>query len=268
MPRIQLNGANLHYEDTGGSGAPVLFCHGLLWSSRMFDDQVAALRGRYRCVAFDFRGQGQSEVTASGYDMDSLTADAAALIETLDLGPCHVAGLSMGGFVAMRLAARRPELVSSLMLLETSADAEPAENVPKYRLLGTVARWLGFTVVAWPVMKIMFGKKFLADPSRADLRRVWRDRLIANNRAGFALALKGVIERAPIADELGRVQAPTLVIVGDQDVATVPAKAQRIHERIRGSRLLVIPGAGHTSSVEQPAAVLAAMADFLASVHA
>src|SRR5262249_12035516 len=93
MPKLRVNGAELYYEDTGPGANPVVFAHGLLWSGRMFDAQVAALRGRHRCVTFDFRGQGQSDVTATGYDMETLTEDAAALIETLGIGPCHFVGL-------------------------------------------------------------------------------------------------------------------------------------------------------------------------------
>jgi pimeloyl-ACP methyl ester carboxylesterase len=81
MPTVRVNGAQLHYEDTGGAGAPVVFAHGLLFSGRMFDAQVAALKGRHRCIAYDARGHGQSEVTKAGYDMDTACADAAALIE-------------------------------------------------------------------------------------------------------------------------------------------------------------------------------------------
>ena len=127
----------------------------------MFQAQAAALKGRYRCVTLDFRGQGESEVAASGYDMDTLADDAAALIQNLGIAPCHFLGLSMGGSVAMRLAARRPELIKSLMLLETSADAEPPENLPRYKLLSLIARWLSLRVVAGRVMSIMFGQKFL-----------------------------------------------------------------------------------------------------------
>src|SRR5256885_12625628 len=137
MPEITVNGAKLHVEDDGPASprATIVFAHGLLWSSWMFDAQVAALKDRYRCVRFDFRGQGKSEVTASGYDMETLAEDAAALIEQMKLAPVHFVGLSMGGFVGMRLAARKPQLLSSLTLLETSADGEPPENVPKYRAM-------------------------------------------------------------------------------------------------------------------------------------
>src|SRR5947209_14079350 len=170
MPTIRVNGAQLHYEDTGGAGAPVVFAHGLLFSGRMFDAQVAALKGRHRCITYDARGHGQSEVTKAGYDMDSAFADAAALIEALGAAPCHFVGLSMGGFVGMRLAARRPELLRTLTLVETAADGEPRWNAPKYRLLSLVARAFGYGPVAGTVMKIMFGRTFLGDRARKPLR--------------------------------------------------------------------------------------------------
>ena len=265
MPTLELNGARIYYEDSGGSAAPVVFAHGLLWSCRIFDAQVSALRDRFRCVAFDFRGQGQSEVTESGYDLETLTADAIELIEKLRLAPVHFVGLSMGAMIGMRLAARRPELVRSLTLLETSADPEPEENVPRYRRLNLVARWLGFSLVAGQVMPIMFGRKFMEDPARAAERQLWRARMVANRRKGITRAVTGVITRRPVFDELAKIRSPTLIMVGEQDVATVPAKAERIHQRIADSKLVSIPGAGHTSPVEEPAFVNAQLSAFLAS---
>jgi pimeloyl-ACP methyl ester carboxylesterase len=265
VPTIRVNGARLHYEDTGGAGAPVVFAHGLLFSGRMFDAQVAALKGRYRCVAYDARGHGQSEATRGGYDMDTAFADAAALIEALGAAPCHFVGLSMGGFVGMRLAARRPELLRTLTLLATSADPEPGEHVRPYKRMAFVARWLGMRLVAARVMRILFGPKFLTDPGRAAERQEWRRRLLANSKAGVTRGTLGIVHRQPIAEELKNVRTPTLVLVGSEDVATVPAKARRIHQLIAGSRLVVIPDAGHSPTVEEPAVVNAALADFLAA---
>ena len=265
MPIIRVNGAGLYYEEHGTGPETIVFAHGLLWSCRMFDDQVAAFKDRYRCIAFDFRGQGKSEVTSDGYDMETLYEDAAALIEALDFAPCHFVGLSMGGFIAMRLAARRPDLIKSLILLETSADPEPSENIPKYRQFSFIVRWLGPGLVVNQIMPVMFGQKFLADPARAEQRQEWRHRMTSNHRIGITRATTGVITRRSIYDEIEKIHVPTLIIVGDQDVATVPAKSQRIHERIAGSRLLIIPGAGHTSTVEEPAAVNAAISEFLGS---
>ena len=85
MPTIQFNGVPLHYQDCGSGPETVLFAHGYLWSGWMFREQVAHFQGRYRCVTFDFRGQGQSELTPGGYDVETLTDDTAGLIEALTL---------------------------------------------------------------------------------------------------------------------------------------------------------------------------------------
>lgn len=266
MPRLNANGASIYYEEHGTGSEAIVFAHGLLWSGRMFDHQVRALEDRYRCITFDFRGQGRSEVTSTGYDMETLTEDAVAVIESLDCAPCHFLGLSMGGFIGQRLAIRHPALLKSLMLLETSADPEPEETLGRYRLMSFVARWFGFRLVANRVMPIMFGEKFLDDPARRQEKELWRKRLLANDRTGTSRAVEGVIQRAGVYDQLDRITIPTLIVVGDQDVATVPAKAERMQERIRGSKLVVIPGAGHTSTVEEPEAVNEALRAFLESL--
>jgi pimeloyl-ACP methyl ester carboxylesterase len=263
MPEIQVNGAKLHYTDEGTGPETLIFAHGLLWSGQMFEAQVNAFKDRYRCITFDFRGQGQSEVTRDGYDMDTLYRDTAALIEALGCVPCHFAGLSMGGFIGMRLAVSRPELLRSLILLDTSADPEPEENVPRYNRLNFVARWLGLRLVISPVMRIMFGQTFLTDLNRAAQREEWEKRLIANHRIGITRAVRGVVDRQGVYDEIGGITIPALIIVGEEDVATVPGKAERIQSQIVGSRLIRIPRAGHSSTIEEPEAVNAAIKEFL-----
>ncbi|MFP2906755.1 alpha/beta fold hydrolase [Pyxidicoccus sp. 3LFB2] len=263
MPMLSVNGTELYYEDTGGPGQPVVFSHGLLWSTRLYDPQVDALRGRYRCIAYDHRGQGRSAVPPeSVIDMETLYLDAVGLIEKLGVGPCHFVGLSMGGFIGMRLAARRPELLRSLVLMETSGDPEPVANVPRYTLLNVIARLAGVRPVADPVMRIMFGKSFLNDPNRAEERALWKARLMENRRDIWR-AVNGVIKRRPIRDELPNIRVPTLVVVGEEDVATVPAKAERLHQLIPGSRLVRLPRGGHSATVEEPALVNAALGTFL-----
>ncbi len=264
---LTINGVQLWVEDSGGDKPPLLFSHGLLWSTRMFDAQVAAFRDRFRCIAWDHRGQGRSAVPPDrSISIDACYADAVALIEQLQLGPVHFAGLSMGGFVAMRIAARRPELLRSCILLETSADPEPVANEPRYRMLNWVAKWMGLRVAARQVMPIMFGRTFLTDPARAAQRGFWRAQLVANRRSIWR-AVNGVIERPGVHAELANIVAPTLIIVGEQDVATVPATAERLHAAIRGSTLVRIPEAGHSSSIEQPGRVNATIDAFLRRIE-
>jgi 3-oxoadipate enol-lactonase len=265
MPHIKVNGCNLYYEDTGAGKETIVLAHGLLWSGKMFAAQVAHLKNRYRVITYDHRGQGQSEVTAAGYDMDSLAEDEAGLIKALSLAPCHVAGLSMGGFTGMRVAARHPELVKSLILMETSAQPEPKENVPRYNLLNRVVKLFGTRPVTSAVMKIMFGQKFLNDLSRKELKKYWKQQLQSNKKT-ITRAVEGVITRKGVEPELAAIKCPTLIIVGDQDVATVPDKARFIHQNIPQSKLVIIPGAGHTSSVEEPESVNKAIEEFLKGI--
>ncbi|SHI88706.1 Pimeloyl-ACP methyl ester carboxylesterase [Shimia gijangensis] len=266
MPRIDVNGTRMHYTDTGEGTETIVFSHGLLFSGAMFEAQVEHFSKTYRCITFDHRGQGQSEVTDSGYDIDTLTDDASALIEKLGVGPCHFVGLSMGGFVGMRLAARRPDLLKSLILLETSADPEPEENHGKYKKLNFVARWIGLWAVINQVMPIMFSQSFLNDATRDAEKAKWKKAIVGNNRIGITRAVMGVVNRLPIYDELDEIVLPTLVIVGEEDVATVPAKAERIHRAINGSRLIYVPRAGHSATIEQPVLVNTAIDEFLQKV--
>jgi pimeloyl-ACP methyl ester carboxylesterase len=267
MGMVEVNGTSLYVEDTGApagaAGPTLMFSHGLLWNTELFARQIAALRARHRCIAWDHRGQGRS---ASDFrhtiGMELVWQDAVALIETLGVAPVVFVGLSMGGFVGMRVAARRPDLLARLVLIETSAEPEPLENVPRYRMLTAVSRALGTRVVRSRVEPILFGKTFLSDPARAAERRRYGD--ILTGRRDIWKAVNGVIDRAGIEVELPRISTPTLIVVGEEDVATVPAKAERIHAAIAGSRLVRVPRAGHSSTVEEPEAVTAAIVDFLA----
>ena len=255
MPYADLNGAQIHFTDTGGDGDVIVFSHGLLFSGAMFEAQLRHFRDRYRCITFDHRGQGESGVTRSGYDIETLSDDASALIRHLGLPPCHFVGLSMGGFIGIRLAARQPGLLKSLTLLGTSADPEPVENIPKYRKLNTVARWIGLWAVTSRVMPIMFGRSFLNDPARAGERKRWSRAIAGNHRIGITRAVTGVIDRAGCADLLGRIDLPVGIGVGEEDVATVPEESRRLQAAIAGAELVVIPGAGHSSAIETPAEV-------------
>lgn len=251
MPTIEVNGINLHYEEKGNGKETIIFSHGLLWSHRMFQNQIDFLSKSYRVIAYDHRGQGQSEVKEP-FDMDTVTEDAAALIEKLTEGPVHFAGLSMGGFVGIRLAARRPELIKSLILMETSANAEPVENLPQYKTLNGIVKWVGvIPPIASKVMHIMFAESWLSNPANKDLIKHWKSELSSNKRS-ITGPVEGVIYRKGVEDELSKISCPTMIIVGDEDVATKPEKAKYIQMGIAKAKLHVIPGAGHSSCIEKP----------------
>jgi len=268
LPTFERGPAVIHYTDTGvparhPHAATVFFGHGLLFGGWMFRAQIAALRDRYRCVAIDWRGQGESVATASGYDMDTLTDDASALIGVLGVGPVHYVGLSMGGFVGQRLAARHGELVRTLTLLDTSATAEDPDKARRYRLMAKIYRLTGISPLRGTVQPLMFGPAFLADPISKPVTDEWARRLRRCRRSGISKTVRAVADRAGVEQELEAITAATLVIVGADDPATPPVKSEHIAERISGARLVQIPDCGHSSTLEQPETVSALLAELL-----
>ena len=169
----------------------------------------------------------------------------------------------MGGFVGMRLAARRPDLVRSLVLLDTAADAEPAANVPKYRRLNLVARWMGVSSwLAEQVLPIMCGSTFLTDPRREGERRALARALRANAPSVYK-AVNGVIRRQDCLDAIGSIRCPTSVLWGTEDRAIARERAEQLVAAIPDAVWVELADAGHTSTLEQPEAVTRALREHL-----
>ena len=147
MPQIKVNDVNLYYQDTGKGEETIVFSNGYLLSHKMFSDQIALLSERYRVIAFDHRGHGESEKFKESFGIYDLMEDAAELIDKLVGGPVHFAGMSTGGFVGLRLMLRRPELLKSLVLIDTAAGAEPPEKMKQYNQMLMVVRFLGIRLL-------------------------------------------------------------------------------------------------------------------------
>lgn len=197
--------------------------------------------------------------------MDSLTGDAVTLITELGLAPVHYVGLSMGGFVGQRLAARHGALLRSLTLLDTSADAEEPGKAAERRRLALFQLFFGMGPILGKVRPLLFGPSFLADPASADLLGEWLRRLRRSRRSGIRKAVLGVADRKPVDGEIGGITLPTLVIVGADDRATPPGHAERIAARIPGATMTIVPDCGHSSTLEQPAAITGLLAGFLSA---
>lgn len=261
--RLPVNGCDYFYTDEGDGPETVVFGHGYLMTHRLFAPQIAALKDRYRCIAFDWRGQGESEVTEDGYDVPNLTTDLIHLLDQLGVERCHYVGLSMGGFVGYRLALRQPELLQSLALLDTDAGAEPKSKLLKYNALLYAVRYVGWDAVINRVMPILFGRAFMKDEAREDERARWKEIITSNDRTGAYHAGKGIFSRNSVMDRIDGIKTPTLLLVGEDDVATVPEQSKKAHERMPNSELVIVPDAGHSSSAEEPEAVTEALEVFI-----
>lgn len=263
MPYLKKEEIQINYEDYGSGTETILFSHSLLCNSSSFRKQIDHFKEKYRCITFDFRGQGKSSVTAGGYDMDTLTQDAKFLINSLQCGPCHFVGVSMGGFVGLRLAIRNPELLRSITLIDSTFEKEDPKNLPKYKLLLKVGGIFGLGSVVGRVFPIMFGYQFLNNPENKKELRGWKKDLINSDKKGVLNAVKGVIYRDGLKPNLlEKINLPTLIIVGDDDKATPEPKSHKMQELIPRALLKVIKGAGHLSNMEKPEEVNLALTQF------
>ena len=263
MSEITVNGVTLFYEEDGFGPETIVFSHSYLLDSTHFSPQIEALSDRYRCIAFDHRGHGRSQAPKDGYDMENLYNDAVALIEALNCAPCHFVGLSTGGFIGMRIAIRRPEMLNSLILMDTTGEAESEKNIRQFKRLLFVVRWLGWRPVINKVMPFFFAEKFLTDPGRQDEVRYWKEVIIYGNKKALKKFGIGIFSRTSVFEELSRITVPTLVIVGEKDMARSVYEAQRTAEKIHGAKLVSIPDAAHLCTIEEPAMVNAAIEEFL-----
>jgi 3-oxoadipate enol-lactonase len=249
LPTIDVNGTTLCYDDTGGPGPAVVLSHSLFFDRSMFAAQVAEFGRRYRVVTYDHRGQGAS-ARSQFVDMDTLARDAAALIVALDLGHVHFVGNSMGGFVALRLAARQPELLRSAVVLSSSADEEgQAEN---FLALLEYARTAGLPETVDALAYIMFGDTTLTERV-ARLQR-WRRHFAALDES-ILLAAEAVVRREPVLGELVGCTVPLLVLSGAEDHAYAPELSQRIADTAANAQHVIVRRAGHSLAVEQPLVV-------------
>jgi 3-oxoadipate enol-lactonase len=254
MPTIDVNDTTLHYVDEGPRGAHALVMSpSMFFDTRMFSRQAAAFSDRFRVVRYDHRGQGESARDArERLDMDTLSADAAALIEELGLGPCTFVGNSMGGFVGLRLAARRPDLLASAVLMGTSADVE--EQAEEMDGLVEVLEQQGMEPVLDGVLHFMMGDTTLTDPSRAEvLAEVTA--LLRSRTPEYAHAAWNIAHRAGVLDELADIRVPVLVVAGTEDHTYPPHKSEQIVDLTPGAVLEVMERTGHVHAVENPDAV-------------
>lgn len=254
MPLIDLASATLHYELSGPADAPVVaFSNSLGTTIEMWDAQVAALAGRYRCLRYDTRGHGRSKVGPAGATIDDLAGDLAALLDTLSISEAHVVGLSLGGITAQALALRHPAKVRSLTLMATSA-CIPGEWNERAALIE--AQGMGAIVDA--TMQRWFTPAFQTAAAAAAIRA----RFLGIEPAGYAECCR-VIAKTDLRPEIGAIHKPTLIIAGIDDPATPVAMMEDIRSRIANSELVVLPRAAHILAIERADLVNRHLAAFL-----
>lgn len=263
MPTVDVNGTPITYSVVGpGDGTSVLLSHSLFFNHTMFDELASILAGSgYRVVSYDQRGQGANPpATRDEVSIDALTDDAVALIGALGLGRVHVAGNSLGGFVALRLAARHPELLISASAIGSSAEEE--HSLPAFAPLVDHLTEHGAADIVDNLMYIMFGDTTLASPSAAT--KDW-EAYMAHLGPSIGPCAYQVIHRDSIVAELADCAVPVLAVAGAEDHAYPPPTSSDNIAAATGGRAVTVAAAGHSVSLEQPAMVAAHLLEHFAA---
>jgi 3-oxoadipate enol-lactonase/4-carboxymuconolactone decarboxylase len=259
MPFITANGVRLFYDITGTFDAPpILFSNSLGTSLEMWDEVIRGVAPYYRCIRYDTRGHGRSEVIDAPASMADLAADAAGLLDALGIESAHIAGLSIGGMTAQALAVCYPGKVKTLSLLATAAYMPPAslweERIRLVRADGTAP-------LAAATMERWFTQGF-RERAPEKVERV-KAELLATSAEGYAVCC-GAIAHMDLRESIGGIKAPTLILAGADDPAATPAMAGDIKARIPHAELAILSPAAHLLAIERPEAVIAHLLDFLA----
>ena len=228
----------------GPADAPVVVLSNSLGATRgMWDPQVPALAERFRVVTYDTRGHGDSPGPSGPYSLDDLTDDLVALLDEVGAEQAHVAGLSLGGMTAMRLAIREPARVSRLALLCTSANADPQVFLDR----AAASRSGGTAALAPAVVSRWLTPAYAA--AHPELVAELEAMIVAADDEGYA-ACAEVVARLDLRADLGRITAPTLVISGREDPALPPEHQQVIADGIPGAVLLTVSPGAHLANLE------------------
>lgn len=247
MPFGRFNDLVLHFEDEGPAGAPALvFINSLGTDLRIWDRMVAQLGTGQRILRHDLRGHGLSDTPPPPYALDDHVADLAALMDARGLKSALVVGLSVGGLIAMALAGRRPDLVSSLVLADTAHKIGTREM---WEARISAIRQGGMAAIAEAVVQRWFAAEFRANrPADFAGYRTMLCRTPAEGYAGTCAALRD----ADLTDAAGKLDLPVLCLVGAEDEATPPGLVRSLAALLPRSRFDMIPNAGHLPCVEQP----------------
>ena len=253
---IEANTLDIHVQVRGRTGAPsVLLLHALGTNLHIWDAQAEALSDRFRVIQMDLRGHGLTSVPSGPYSIDMLAGDAEALLDALAVEEAHVAGVSLGGAVALGLAARMPARVRSLMLFDTATSFQPADM---WRERACLARTVGLGALVEPAMARWVSQGFQKSAAAMGLRAMLR----RTDPEGYAGAAEALAD-CTLAAAASALRLPTMVLVGEADVSTPIATARQLAQAIPNAALKILPGLAHLPPAEAPGLVTQAMRDFL-----
>src|SRR5260370_13971929 len=242
--RAVVKSINIGYDDRG-IGQPVLFLHAFPLNRSMWSGELVALLAeeRFRLVALDWRGFGESDITSDISTMEQLADDVAGLMDVLGMQDAILCGLSMGGYVAFAFLRKYPQRLKGLILADTRQGGDNDEAKANRKNVARIAETQGTEAIA----DLQLPKLITEETRRhhPEVEAFIRRMIGAATPQGIAVASRGMALRPDSTDLLSSIQCPTMVIVGEHDVLTPPSVAQDYAAKIPGAQYIVIPSAGH-----------------------
>ncbi len=254
----QAGGINLYYEEAG-SGPPLLFINGLGLSTRSWMYQVDYFSRKFRVITFDPRGHGKSGKPPGPYSIEQFASDTAGLIRSLDLPPAHVAGLSMGGMIGFQLAVNSPDLVRSLVIVNSGPEFILRTLRQKVEM---AKREFILNILGVRRMGAVLSRRLFPKPEQKRLRsfmaRLWAE----NDKRAYRDSLRA-LKGWSVVGRLKDIRSPTLIVTADQDYTPLVYK-QWYANQIPGAELAVISDSRHATPVDQPDRFNHVVMEFLA----
>lgn len=266
MPKVQTNGIEIYYE-LHGEGTPLVLISGLGYPAWEWHKMVPYLAEKFQVITFDNRGVGQSDKPAGPYTAQMLAADVAGLLDALGLEKAVIMGHSMGGFIAQAFALEYPGRVSKLILCSTNFGG------PQHVPITAEAMAVLSDVTSDPLTRFKNGLVVSTAPGFAEAHpeiiQEWLEWRLANPidvagyQAQMAIGLGLLADATSFEHKLPQISAPTLILFGAHDKVVPPANADLMAGKIGGSRVVILPGAGHFFPIEVPAAAAQAVIQFV-----
>ena len=254
----------LNFADDG-PGPVVVLLHGFPLDLTMWDVQRATLGSMYRVIAPDLRGHGRSAAPDGIYPIDDMADDVVELLDSLRIAePVVLGGLSMGGYIALSIAARYPKRLRGLILMNTRAAADTPETA---KIREELAREVEESGSVLPIVTTMLPRLFspITQSRRPELVAQVRQVMENTSPRGAAGAMRGLAARPDRTADLARITLPALVMTGSEDALIPPDESRTMASAMPNAELVVIPEAGHLAPMEHPAAANGAILRFLSS---
>jgi pimeloyl-ACP methyl ester carboxylesterase len=261
MPVVQLNGIERFYQETG-QGDPLLLINGIGGTSLGWEPLLPALAERFRVITSDNRGVGRSAAPPGPYTTRHLADDAAALLTHLGVTRTHVVGSSMGGMIAQELVLTYPQLVDRLVLFAACARPRRAIIDPWLTFVVQMKERLDPTAVTLGWLPWLYPPAFLAQPEWVEAVLAWQEPY-PSSAHGIAAQAEAVRHHDTL-ERLAQITAPTLVLVGAEDIVMPVYYSQELAERIPGATLRVLEQSGHEALWQDPEAGAKVLLEFLA----